>query len=236
MIVALLAVAGKPIQAQNSQTNNPERTHPRTLPLVVVRTCRPERDLDRMIKTSTGYNYSNKSVLDRQPLDGTDSLEAERIARQFVADLFPSRVSGIVFEERVKLSREDGPAKARHSIVCDFGSTWNGLRIHGSWARVEVVGTEVLNASLDLITVDSIVPNSDHPILSQDSAMAIFRESTTKHFGNAFGMPIPELRYSFLPLDNIPFDSKKLIYRPIWVFGETTLMVDAFDGRLWRDD
>lgn len=166
--------------------------------------------------------------------------EASRAAVAFLTERFGSLPDPLE-ATRVLRSSEAArePDGSGHTV--SLHARHQGVKLEHSYAVVYIAGRTVWSATCSLCSVEPI-PDSEKPVLARSKAVAIWKEGVARAF--KVENPSPgaiELQYVWSPVDPQPREkSEGQILRPNWVIqfpgSSDELLVDAFTGRLWRND
>lgn len=207
------------------------------LPLVVAETLPPEVKGPSLRMEDGDISYRDSTVLDRSGERVPDSLEAERISRSFISKFYPSYSKTLMLSS-VSLNKTGWPPKIDPDslLIVSFRSVWNGMPIYSSGVNVYLFGSKVEGARFYTWVVKSIVQDSERQVIPRDSALTIWKSAVAKYYNVTAEPKFAELQYYYFPEDNLEFNSNRYILRPHWVFDDSDLVVDAFDGTFWRND
>ncbi len=103
-----------------------------------------------------------------------------------------------------------------------------GLDPHG-FANVSFESTQVSVAP---------VPDSERSVISKEQAIRVWNDQAPEQWKKAVQPKTLRLEYVWSPRDNMDSNVGKKrgeILRPNWDIHDG-LLIDAFDGKIWRDD
>ena len=126
-----------------------------------------------------------------------------------------------------------------HTVI--FEVLYNGLKLNNYYGYIYLSGQNIKKAYLKLPSKIEPISESVREIISKEKAISIFEEQTEKAFKQKYEADNIELVYNWYVIDNIQngLDFSKPVLRPNWLItfgGGSEILVDAFDGKLWRDD
>jgi hypothetical protein len=138
--------------------------------------------------------------------------------------------------EEVKSNSPSGSVK-----TISFDVFYNHIRLNNYFALCYFAGQYVREANTKLPGKIEEVPGSVKEIISKEKAVKIFEDGAEKAFHTKYHADKVELIYAWYPIDNMRngMDFSIAYLRPNWLITfshGSELLVDAFDGKLWRDD
>jgi len=137
-------------------------------------------------------------------------------------------------KEEIKSEADSG-----HTII--FEVLYKSLKLNHYYGYFYLTGQNIGEAYFKLPGKIEPISESVREIIPKEKAISIFEEETEKAFKEKYEVENIELVYNWYVLDNIQYglDFDKPILRPNWLItfgGGSEILVDAFDGKLWRDD
>jgi len=217
-----------------------------SLPKVRVIPLHPTTEIKSYKKSSDSnvYEYTALAVASSKPFKTDD--EAEALAKDFLSKHFPSIPLDLktsrIFRSASGERRPTNKADQGHSIA--FKVYWHGIEIDDCFVQVQLKGRKISLVKFELGTPE-IVPNSDRKLISRQEAIRLWQETVVKHFKAPEGI-IPKLvTLAFVwsgPDNDFDRDEKKVgnILTPNWRIKVSEhseeLLVDAYTGKVWRND
>jgi len=214
------------------------------LPLLLIRPIMPIKEASEF-KIEWGfyatYRRANDGEFDRTPY--ASDREAIAAADQFIKDHFDTGSYSLILsridDSATENSRPVSEAALGRTFV--FNSAYRGIRLNGHGAVVYIAGKTITHASFMLGEI-VIVPCTEMLLLEKRCAVDIWREAVRER--TKIQNPVPgkvSLQYVWSVTENQLRDSTDGdILSPNWVIeledGSGELLVDARDGRVWRND
>ena len=216
-----------------------------SLPKILITPIHPIRDAQAFQRSVVGGAYEYEAPANSASTPFETDAEAEQLAMSFVIDHFGTLPIELATSKiQRSASGIDTPLdEADKGHTVSFKASWHGIELHESFVNVYIKGRTIFVAKLSL---GNPVPLSDttRPIISRAEAIKNWQSAVVKHFHGPEGI-IPKvvtLVYVWSDTDNISRDESKegSILAPNWSvkFSEDSdgLLVDAFNGKVWRND
>ncbi len=184
-----------------------------------------------------GYpKYRRKDIsADRTDGFGEDE-EAMNMAEAFLTEHF-GKLRDPVFPIRIAkgkdvLSDIDGP-----NLMVVLETRHHGIPLDGYGAVVCFRGKAITMASIMLVSVTP-VPDSERSVISKEQAIRVWNDQAPEQWKKAVQPKNLRLEYVWSPRDNMDSNVGRRrgdILRQNFDIHDG-LLIDAFDGKIWRDD
>ena len=216
-----------------------------SLPKIVVSPIPPIANVQAFKREGNYQYYSYKpgAIAPSEPFE-TDS-KAETAAREFVAIHFGSFLTELrttkILHSASGNAQPQNPDDRGHTI--SFSTYWHGIELQDLFAVVYFKGRTISAATIQL-GKPQIIPGSMRGIVPRTVAVANWRTQAVKHFDapTDISPQIVNLVFVWSSADNNGRDESKhgSVLSPNWAIrvsdrGEE-LLVDAYSGRVWRND
>lgn len=206
------------------------------LPLLRAKLLEPIKDRDHFDRTHGYLKYRRKDIsADRTEGFGEDE-EAIKVAEAFLTEHF-GKLPDPVFPIRIAKGKDvssdiDGP-----NLLVVFETRHHGIPLDGYGAVVYFRGRVITMASIMLASV-APVPDSERSVISKEQAIRVWNDQAPEQWKKAVQPKNLRLEYVWSPRDNMDSNVGRKrgdILRPNWDIHDG-LLIDAFDGKIWRDD
>jgi len=137
-------------------------------------------------------------------------------------------------KEEIKSEADSG-----HTIIYEV--FYKSIKLNHYYGYFYLSGHNIREAYFKLPGKIEPISESVREIIPKEKAISVFKEEAEKAFKEKYEVENIELVYNWYILDNIQYglDFNKPVLRPNWLItfgGGSEILVDAFDGKLWRDD
>jgi hypothetical protein len=237
MAISLLSVA-YPQELPKGKSDG-DWSNRSALPLISVKAISPIKDQSSF---TNEFGYLRYSIgVKKESGQSTFATDGEAVAsaKSFIKEYFGE----LPFDLRA--SRIDHSASGRATpqsaddsgFTIVFDSLYHGIVIANRGAVVYIHNKTIIMASIHFVN-PSPIPNSEHTLIDKKRALSVLAQMAKELSGEKSIPPVPlVLHYVWSPEDNRIMDSKESIMRPNWSIGDGDGMyIDAFTGRLWRND
>ena len=225
------------------QTGNENQQENNFLPLIKTYKLAVPSNPQFKENVAGDIHFANSSILKSIPAPFFSDSLATASSLDFIKTNLGETPGELVVEKVSHFSKEeektDCPTGSVKAIT--FSVFYNHIRLNGYYAQCYFSGQSVNEAYFKLPGKIEIVTKSTKEIINKEKAIQVFEDSAEKAFHKKYHADNIELIYAWYPIDNIQngMDFSIAFLRPNWLITfshGSELLVDAFDGKLWRDD
>lgn len=219
-----------------SQTNWTER---KTLPLLRVTPLKPIKNTEQFETIFDTLIYRAPKVSPKSGERFKDDVEALRAAKSWLREHFGDFTDPLFLKRIARgndVSRDpDGP-----DLVLILKARHHGIPLEHGGASISFTGRDVVSATVELFSVTPVA-DSDRSVISKDDAIRKLADAIPKDMIQGKGLEDVklELVYAWSIWDNRMDQSATekgvSILRPNWQVASSIIMIDAFDGKVWRN-
>ena len=230
----------EPVQSENPRPTEQQRcqdwTTRKELPLLRAVPLQPIKDHDQFDSKPGNLEYRRKNLSENRAEGFGEDEEAIRAAEAFLEEHFGKLLDPVV-PTRIARGKDvssdvDGP-----DLLIVFEARHHGIPLDGYGAVVYFRGKIVTMASIMLVSV-SPVPSSERGIISEEQALRTWNDRAPEAWKTAMQPKNLRLEYVWSPQNNTDPNADRKhgdILRPNWEILDG-ILIDAFDGKVWRDD
>lgn len=230
---------GEPPHSEDPRPPEEQRcqdwTTRKELPLLRAKPLEPIKGHDHFDRKFGYLNYRRNDIGEDPTVGFEEDGEATRAAEAFLKEHL-GKLPDPVFPMRIAKGKDvssdiDGP-----NLLVVFETRHHGIPLDGYGAVVYFRGKVITMASIMLVSV-APVPNSERNVISKEQAIRVWNNQAPEEWKKAIQPKKLRLEYVWSPQDNMDSNDRKRgdILRPNWDIHDG-LLIDAFDGRIWRDD
>ncbi len=207
----------------------------KVLPLLRAERLTPVKDREHFRDWAGYYAYRRLELGEERTERFDNEKDAVKPAKAFLEEHF-GPLPDPVFPVRFTRDWDAFSTPGGRDLVVVFEARHHGIPLLGCGAVVYFRGRIVVMASVSLTSVTPL-PDSEREIISRQQAIRAWNEQAPANWKKAIKPKNLRMIYVWSVPDNIGSNARKqgaAILRPNWEMSDP-LLIDAFEGTLWRN-